>query len=478
MNGDDSTRARWGRFRFSVIGGLLASPPEHGDLQGAIAALAARTWRHPTHGQVMRVSAKTIERWYYVARSNSSDPVGALSRRTHSQAGKHPSVSLALAQLVVARHREHPGWSYQLHYDNLKVLVEQDASLGAMPSYPSLCRFMKARGLRRRKKRRHPDVGVEPREVRSYEASHVFGLWHFDFHEGSRRVLLPTGDWVKPQLFGCLDDRSRLACHLQWYLTESAETAVHGLSQAIRKRGLPRKLLTDNGGAETAAEMEEGLERIGITHQTTLPRHPEQNGKQESFWGQIEGRLLPMLEGHQELTLKVLNDATQAWVELEYNRKRHRELGVPPLDVFTTAPSVRRPAPEMGRLKRAFRAQVSRKQRRSDGTVTVDGVRYEVPSAYRALTRVHLRHARWDRAIVELVDGRTGRHLADLYPLDKRGNADGRRRTVGPVAPDSPIEPRGGMAPLLSKLMADYAATGMPPAYVVGPQYLDHEEDE
>jgi len=456
------------------VGGLLASPPEHGELQEAIAALAARTWRHPTHGQVVRVSAKTVERWYYVARSNPADPVGALSRRTHGQAGKHASVSASLAQLIVARHREHPGWSYQLHYDNLKVLVEQDPSLGVMSSYPSLCRFMKARGLRRRKKRRHHDVGLEPREVRSYEASHVFGLWHFDFHEGSRRVLLPTGERVKPQLFGCLDDRSRLACHLQWYLTESAETAVHGLAQAIRKRGLPRKLLTDNGGAE----MVEGLERIGIVHQTTLPRHPEQNGKQESFWGQIEGRLLPMLEGHQELTLKVLNDATQAWVELEYNRKRHRELGVPPLDVFTTAPSVRRPAPAMGELKRAFRAQVSRKQRRSDGTVTVDGVRYEVPSAYRTLTRVHLRHARWDRAIVELVDGRTGRHLADLYPLDKQGNADGRRRIVGPVTPDSPIEPRGGMAPLPSKLMADYSATGMPPAYVVGPQDLDHEEDE
>ena len=42
-----------------------------------------------------------------------------------------------------------------------------------------------------------------------------------------------------PVLFGVLDDRSRLACHLQWYLHENAEDVVHGLSQAIRKRGLP-----------------------------------------------------------------------------------------------------------------------------------------------------------------------------------------------------------------------------------------------
>jgi hypothetical protein len=43
-----------------------------------------------------------------------------------------------------------------------------------------------------------------------------------------------------PVLFGVLDDRSRLACHLQWYLTENAENIAHGLSQAFQKRGLPR----------------------------------------------------------------------------------------------------------------------------------------------------------------------------------------------------------------------------------------------
>ena len=71
-----------------------------------------------------------------------------------------------------------------------------------------------------------------------------------------------------------LDDRSRLACHLQWYLVESTETAVHGLSQAVLKRGLPRAVMSDNGGAETSAEMVEGLERLGVVHHTTLPYHP------------------------------------------------------------------------------------------------------------------------------------------------------------------------------------------------------------
>jgi hypothetical protein len=42
-------------------------------------------------------------------------------------------------------------------------------------------------------------------------------LWHWDCHHGSKKVLTGRGEWVTPLLFGVLDDRSRLACHLQWY---------------------------------------------------------------------------------------------------------------------------------------------------------------------------------------------------------------------------------------------------------------------
>ena len=57
--------------------------------------------------------------------------------------------------------------------------------------------------------------------MRSYESEYVNGLWHWDCHYGSRKVLTPRGAWQTPVLFGVLDDRSRLVCHLQWYLSES-----------------------------------------------------------------------------------------------------------------------------------------------------------------------------------------------------------------------------------------------------------------
>ena len=136
----------------------------------------------------------------------------------------------------------------------------------------------------------------ERREVRSFENEYSNGLWHLDFHHGSLPVLTKAG-WQTPILLAILDDHSRLICHAQWYLDETAESLVHGLVQAFLKRGLPRALMTDNGSAMTAGETTQGLERLSIEHCLTLPYSPHQNGKQESFWGGVEGRLMAMLEG-------------------------------------------------------------------------------------------------------------------------------------------------------------------------------------
>ncbi len=343
----------------------------------------------------------------------------------------------------------------------------------------TLRRFMKANGLLRRARLRfyscpghaRAEARLESREVRSYEAEYVGSLWHLDFHHGSLKVLTPGGLWVRPIVLGILDDHSRLACHLQWYLGETAEDLVHGLSQAIQKRGLPRSFLTDNGSAMIAEEVTQGLERLGIVHQTTLPCSPYQNGKQESFWATLEGRLLAMLEGVAKLTLPFLNEATQAWVEIEYNRAVHSQIGERPVDRFAHAPEVLRPSPTSERLRQAFRQEVARTQRQTDGTVSLEGVRFEIPGRFRHLERVTIHYARWDLGLVHLVDSPGGKLLAPLDPLDRAANATGERRAL-PLrerdeGEDTPAS--GAIPPLLSRILSEYSATGLPPAYLPKP---------
>jgi hypothetical protein len=311
---------------------------------------------------------------------------------------------------------------------------------------------------------------LEHLEVRSFEVDHVSALWHLDFHHGSRKVLTRQGEWVKPLLMCVMDDRSRLVCHLQWYLDESAQSLVHALSQALMKRGLPRSLMTDNGAAMLAAETTSGLARLGILHQTTLPYSPYQNAKQEVFWARVESRLMAMLEGEAQLSLDLLNQATQAWVEQEYHRSVHSEFGATPLARFLDGPSVSRPAPGSDALREAFRIEVRRRLRHSDATVSLEGRRYEIPSRLRHLQDCHLRYARWDLSRVDLVDARSGALLCAVHPLDKSANADGQRRRLDRLGPDLSPLPATSMAPLMRHLLAEHAATGLPPAYLHTPQ--------
>jgi len=268
-----------------------------------------------------------------------------------------------------------------------------------------------------------------------------------------------------------MDDHSRLVCHLQWYLNEDTRSLVHGFTQAIQKRGMPRSLLTDNGSAMISQEFTEGCTRLGIVLENTLPYSPYQNGKQESFWGVLEGRLMAMCEGKKDLTLTELNQVSTAWVEMEYNRSVHSETSAAPVARWFNSKSVLRSAPKDGDvIKLSFRRDEMRTQRRSDGTVSILGKRFEIPSAYRAIPRLRVRYAQWDLSRVDLVDERTEAAISPIYLLDRRKNSEGLRKKINSSwNSESTLKSNEQWPPLLQSIIAEYAATGFPPAYIPGP---------
>ena len=199
---------------------------------------------------------------------------------------------------------------------------------------------------------------------------------------------------------------------------------------------------------------------------------------------------MEMLDNVAELTLEFLNTATQAWAEMEYNRAVHRETCCSPISRFTQASSVLRESPSSNALRDAFRLEAPRRQRRSDGTISLEGLRFEIPGRYRHFRDVSVRYARWDLSRVDLVDPRSGTILAPIYPLDRQANADGQRllfeldphaaAAKDPQRPDSESQapkPRDQeLPPLLQQLLAEYSATGMPPAYLPKSAPLDQGE--
>jgi hypothetical protein len=135
-----------------------------------------------------------------------------------------------------------------------------------------------------------------------------------------------------------------------------------------------------------------------------------------------------------------------------------------------------RPCPEGAALKRAFTRTERRTQRRSDGTITIDGRRFEVPNQYRHLSRLDVRYAAWDLTEVHLADERLGKLLCRVFPQDKAKNANGLRRSLD-QASSEPVAaaPPSAVAPLLARLIERQTASGLPPAYLVKDEGAEEE---
>ena len=119
-----SSKELWAEFRFGIIGALLSSPPERGQLRRTLRELAGRTWRHPLTNEPTSYGVATIERWFYRSREERGSIVQALRRKARLDVGRSRVLDETIKSLLRTQHREHPSWSYRLHADNLAAEIE------------------------------------------------------------------------------------------------------------------------------------------------------------------------------------------------------------------------------------------------------------------------------------------------------------------------------------------------------------------
>ena len=109
-------------------------------------------------------------------------------------------------------------------------------------------------------------------------------------------------------------------------------------------------------------------------------------------------------------------------------------------------------------------------------------MRFEVPSRFGHFQHLYVRYQSWDLSKAYLVDPRTDDFLASIHPQDKTKNANGYRRILQTpaalTAPNNETD-QDQIPALLRKILSDYAATGLPPAYQpMEPTNKDDKEGE
>ena len=353
-------------FRLSVLGPLASRGDlAHGELKRVIQELASREYDVPGSG-LQHIAAKTIESWYYTYQRENLD---GLVPKTRSDLGKS-KLSQAVQEAILAAKRENPSRSL----DSLVFFVETTglAAKGAVPR-SSVHRLLQSHGISR-----PTGAASLPEEHRSYEALYAGDIWYGDVMHGPRVPV--KGRLRKVYLVSLMDDASRLLAHSAFCTGEKALDIEGVLKQAVLKRGLPKKLVVDNGSAYRSKSLQGICARLGIHLIYCRPYAPEGKAKLERWHRTFRQQFLTELDLTRIHDLTDLNARLWAWVDVVYHQRPHRGLqGATPLARYQQdLPRIRQLGQRATILDALFYHRISRKVRK-DGSVSYDGSRYEVP---------------------------------------------------------------------------------------------------
>ena len=374
-------------------------------LQAAVAEASQKLW------DGLHFSAGSIERYYYEYRRAGFRALLPAERadKGHCQAFSAPQQEA----LLKAR----------LEYAKLDAttLVRQLIDRGALPSngfsMSSVYRLLAAHGLDRDSLAAggfQPDSGPQ----KAFETALPNMLWMADMMYGP--TLVTDGKAVHTRLFALLDDHSRLCPYGEYFASEGSDCFLAVLHAAIRSRGLPEKLYTDNGKVFLCRHLHLVCANLGIKLSHARPYAAWSKGKIERFFRRVQSQFQTTLIFNPVKDLAELNARFVTWLECDYHQAEHRGLeGMSPSARFLAAAEVIRAAPADEELRRLFLREETRRVRK-DATVSVEGRYFELTPALRG-QYVAVRYNPTELAAVEIWHQK--RFVQIAQPLDRQLNA-------------------------------------------------------
>ncbi len=410
-------------FRLSVLGPLVSRERlARGELQTIIRGLAGKEYAIPGSDRRF-LGEKTIESWYYAWRAHGIDGLIPQQRTDRGVS----TLPVTVQEALLAAKRENPRRSIR----QLKILLENAGTVSRDTlSRSAIHRFLQQQGLSR-----PTGSSSIPEEHRRFVAEYANSIWYGDVMHGPR-LTLKTGR-CKVFLVSLMDDASRLLAHSAFCTSETALAIEGVLKQAVLKRGLPKKLVVDNGAAYRAATLQGICARLDIRLIYCRPYAPEGKGKLERWHRTFRDQFLSELEVSRIHDLDDLNARLWAWIEQVYHRTPHSSLDdKTPLARFQQdLAQIRQLGQKAAQLDAIFYHRVKRKVRK-DGSVSYQGHDFEVPYELSGKS-VHLVVDPHVQQVVGVED-EDGNSRGAATPLDALANCHRRRRKPAAVNSSPP----------------------------------------
>jgi putative transposase len=364
----DERRREVALFRYGIIADLVQLEPHHRGLYALLEKKAEQDYTIP--GSLRRhVAPETMRGWLRAYRRGGFD---ALVPRVRADHGSTRSIPLHVVDLLCQMKEDSPELSIP---GLLKVAREKHADVVThevtLPE-STVHRVLARRGLMKKK----PDDPTS-KDRRRFEHESAGDLWMSDVMYGPK--IRDAGRQRQTYLIAFIDDATRVVPYAVFAFSEGAVSYLSTLEQAVRRRGIPKRLYVDNGAAFRSKQLSIVCAKLGIALIHAKPYTPQGKGKMERWFRTVRMQLLPLLGPAQLASLDAMNRALAAWIEGEYHHAPHRGLGdESPADKWArTSDGVRMPAADLGDHFLAEQKRCVQKDR----TVTLDGVAFEADAA-------------------------------------------------------------------------------------------------
>lgn len=354
-------------FRFGIIADLVYSHASGRELARLIAEKAARTYTIPFSHKT-RITQSCIRKWLSAYRAKGRE---VLVPKTRKDKGTCRSIADAEKELILGLLEKKP----QMDASSAVRTLARDGKLTGEISKSSLSRFIRASGFDRAT-RLHVATKDQVQGF-SYEypleCIQVDDMHSFDVPDH-------TGKLRKAILIAFLDDATRRVLYSRFSFSENALEFERGILHILRSHGRPRRIFTDNGATFVSDQTHRILDTLGIPLIHSRPGIPKGRGKIERFFRTVRTQFEITLDPSSIRSIQDYDMRFRSWLESEYHRQPHSGLqGRTPLDAYLAGTDhIFRLDPSID-LDEVFCHEDSRVVA-NDGTVSVGGIHYEVPS--------------------------------------------------------------------------------------------------
>jgi putative transposase len=407
-----TTKEQKALFRFQVIHPLLDDRLSRGELTRLVKEASGREYAIPGSRKTT-ISESTIWCWYktYIKERN----IASLVPKGRNDKGKRRKITGETADRLLQLRLEHPDIP-------LTALVERAERAGVFTGSDTITMSGIYAFFREQGPVLDPKEG---KDLRRFEVEGVLDLLHADVMHGPK--VLHDGKRVTAKLICLLDDASRLIISGRFYPSETAESFLDVLWNGFRDRGLPKKIMVDNGSCFRDQRLALGCAALEVNLVFARPYKPQGSGKIERFWLTVRMQFLSVLEIGKDMTLEQLNIQWARYVE-QYNNRPHSALKDPgtgkvlsPLERYKMDMRSYRYAPD--HMPKYFRYSETRLVSAAR-TISFSNRYYQVPPGY-AGKRIEIRYFRKDGKVEAFFGGKS---LGYIQQVDLHANSRGFRR--------------------------------------------------